>query len=258
MKHTRLSIAVVAAAACSACSSIQGPPQVGANVAFASAYVFRGVPQVDAFVLQPDVSVALPTSRNGTASLLAWGNVDLESDSGDAVLPGGNSGSFTEIDIVPEYAWTSGDLAFAAGFIDYNFPAGGKSTREAYFSVSGGLLGMAATATAYYDFDQVEGLYVSGGLSKTFELAESTTADVGGSLAIADDDQGRVYFNADETGLADVLLSAGVSHAIDEHTSLFARVSFSTLVDGDYRDGVDALGIEADNAWLSVGIGWAF
>lgn len=257
MQHTRFSLAVAAAAACSACSTVQGPPQVGANAALASAYVFRGVPQVDAFVFQPDVSVALPT-RSGTASVLFWGNVDLESDSGDAVLPGGNSGSFTEIDIVPEYAWTSGDLAFAAGLIDYNFPAGGKSTREAYFSVSGGLLGMAATATAYYDFDQVEGLYLSGGLSKTFEIAESTTADVGGSLAIADDDQGRVYFNADETGLADVLLSAGVNHALDEHTNLFARLSLSTLVDGDYRDGVDALGIEADNAWLSIGVGWTF
>jgi hypothetical protein len=257
--HTpRVLVAVATTLFASACTTYQGPPSVGANLAFSNAYIFRGVPQVDALVFQPDATLALPMADGSTASLTVWGNYDLESDAGDAVFTGGNAGSFTEIDVVPEYAWTAGDLLLSAGFVDYNFPAGGKSTTEAYFGVAGGFLGLDASATAYYDFDEVDGLYVSGALSKAIEVGEKTTVDFGASLGIADDDQGNVYFFAEETDLADLNLTAGLSYALSDHTSLFGRLNASTIVGSDYGDAIEAAGIETDNLWLVIGVGWSF
>lgn len=241
------------------CASVAGPPQSSANFVYGSGYVFRGVPQIDAGVLQADFSTGVAFDDGSSASLAFWGNMDLESDNGDAVFGGENSGRFTEIDVVPEYAWTMGDIAAAVGLVNYNFPnSTGASTTEAYASIGGSLMGLDAGLTAYYDIEEVEGLYVSGSLARSFDVGEGLSLDVGAALGYVDDDQGSAYFGAAESGLADLMLSASLGYAINENASLSLGAHASSIISSDLEDAVDAAGYETDNFWFTLGVGFSY
>lgn len=257
--HIGRVVAIAGLLGLASCASVAGPPQSSANLVYGSAYVFRGVPQVDAGVFQPDFSTGIAFDDGSSASLAFWGNMDLESDNGDAVFGGGNSGSFTEIDVVPEYAWTMGDIAGAVGLVNYSFPnSTGASTTEAYASIGGSMMGLDAGLTAYYDIEEVEGLYVSGSLAKSFEVGENLGLDVGAALGYVDDDQGAAYFGAAESGLADLMLSASLGYAVDEHMSLSLGVHASSIISSDLEEAVDMAGIETDNVWFTFGVGWSY
>ncbi|QDU83339.1 Bacterial protein of unknown function (Gcw_chp) [Planctomycetes bacterium Pla163] len=256
---------VLATALClsafASCSTVSGPPQASASINFANAYLFRGVPQIDANVMQSDLSVALPYEDGSTASLTVWGNMDLESDNGSAAFGGGNSGTFTEIDIVPEYAWTIGDLSAAVGLISYSFPSGTSGitgTSEFYASIGGDVLGLDGALTAYYDLEEVEGLYVSGSLGRGFELAERVSLDLSIALGYADDDQAMAYYGSTSGGLADLLFSAGLGYAVDEHMSVGLGLFASSILGSDLEDAVDAAGYDTDSVWLALGASWSY
>ena len=60
---------LVALLATASCKTVPGPPSAGASFDFASMYVFRGVPQVDATVFQPTVDVTFPVDESSSASI---------------------------------------------------------------------------------------------------------------------------------------------------------------------------------------------
>jgi len=241
------------------CQSDGPPPGIDTNLGLLSQYNFRGVPQNDEGVFQADTTVTMATENDGTIGFTAWGNMDLKNDTGDAVFPDGNGGDFSEIDLTAFCSRRVGDHVFSIGVINYNFPNGvGDSTNEIYAGVEAEHFGITSSVTAYFDFDEVEGIYVSGALSRGHEINSKFSAELGVSIAYSDNDHSAVYYGANASGLADLVATGSLAYAYDENTTFSFTVSASTLIDDDLDDAVDAAGIDSDNVWAGLGVGWSF
>lgn len=240
------------------CSSLQGPPAVSTNVGASSQYVFRGVPQNAKGVVQADATVAFNTYCGGVASGTAWGNVDLDDDTGDAVFVDGNGGDLSEFDVIVDYARTFGAVSASVGVSNYNFPNFvGRSTTEVYAGASLADAPLAPSLTAYYDVDQVTGLYLSGAIGHGFALSERWNLALGLTLGYADDDQAAFYFFGADGGLTDLLASAALTYGLSDSSSLTATLGHAWLIDSDVKDAVDAAGIDTENLVLAIGYGWS-
>ncbi len=252
-------IILVALTLCVACQSVQSPASMDANVGVASQYIFRGVPQNEQGALQADMGVSLPTDGDGTLSFNYWSNWDLSNDAGDAVLPNGNGGKLSEIDLTGSWSKDLNGTAFEVGLISYNFPNGaGGSTTELFASFGWDKWGLSPSVTVYVDFDQVDGAYLNGSISKGYEVSENTSAEVSLGLGYTDEDHASAYYGAAESGLADLLLTASIAHTYDEGPTVSAFVSTSQIVGSDLEDAVEAAGMDADNTWAGLSIGWSF
>jgi hypothetical protein len=240
----------------SACASLQAPPSVSTSAVAGSQYMFRGVPQVEATVYQGDMAISVSDDRGGTYSLATWVNLDGSNDTGDAVLPEGNGGKITEVDFVPEYSREFDGWSAAIGLCSYNFPNGvGSSTTEAYLSATWDVL-LSPTLTANWDFDQVEGLYLQADVSHGWALTDRVDAEAGASLGHADEDQGLAYWGDDSSGLSHLEGMFGVSYAWSNEVALFASVHAASIVSDDFEDALDDAGIETNNVWFMIGVGW--
>ncbi|MBL4770769.1 MAG: hypothetical protein JKY61_06430 [Planctomycetes bacterium] len=252
-----LSIALLATAV--ACQGVKSPPSVNANLGAVSQYNFRGVPQNEKGAVQSDLGVSLPTDNEGTLSINVWSNWDLSNDSGDAVLPSGNGGKLSEIDLTGSWSKDIGGMAFEVGLISYNFPnAAGGSTTEIFASFGWDKWGLSPGFTLYHDFDQVDGSYLNGSISKSFTIDESTSADLSLGLGFTDKDHASAYYGAAESGLSDLLVTGSVGHQYNERTSVSAFLSISQILDSGLEDAVEAAGMEAGNTWAGVSVGWSF
>ena len=242
----------------SGCLSTATPPQVAASLTAATHYVFRGVPQNEKGVLQADLGATLPTRGGHSLDVLIWGNLDLDDDTGDAALPDGKGGEFSELDIGAWYSRQLGGMAIAAGIFSYNFPKSAlPSTAEAFATLAWSVLGFDPSVTFWYDFDELEGLYVNGMVTREWEVGERTSLALGATLGWTDENQAAYYF-ADESGFADLIGSATLRREIGGGASLVVRVHAATILDGDLRDALDAAGIASDNTWGGVGLAWSF
>ncbi len=242
----------------SACSATSGPPAVDAKIELADRYIFRGVPRVEAAVLQGWTSVALPLESEATASFSWWGNLNLEEGESGGVLAAGDQGQFSEVDVSPEYAWSSGDWSLATGLTSYAFPGQAGGTAELYASASVFALGVSPNVTAYYDIDEVQGLYLTGSVSRVWTLSERLQALVAGSLGFADKKQGRALYASSRSGLADLTSLLQISYAMDTASSWFLRFSSSTLAWGEFEDSVENQGLDPDSFTIALGASWSF
>ena len=249
----RLLLPLCVAGLTSACVTFQTPPSVSASANASSAYLFRGVPQVDALVLQADLDASITDTTGGTYRLSTWVNVDGSNNTGDAVFPRNNGGEVTEIDFVQEYSREFDGWSGAVGLTSYHYPDGvGPSTNELYVAAT--LDGpLSPTLVANYDFDVVDGLYVQAGLSQEWELSEDLVLDAGVSLGFADSDQGRFYWGDHSSGLSHIEGVIGVSQAYSEHVTLFVRGHGASILSNDYEDALDMAHIDTDNLWVTVG-----
>ncbi len=247
------------ALAITSCNAVQGPAAVDLTGAVLTQYNFRGVPQNEEGAVQADVNVALPTSSEGTLELNVWTNWDGHNDTGPAVLPDGNGGKMSEIDLVGGWSKDFESVSFSTGLISYNFPNNvGGSTTEVYAGFGWDVFDLSPSVTLYWDFDSVDGAYLNGSISRGFELSEDTSAELGLGLGFTDGDHALAYYGVDESGLADLLVSASVSHAYDENTTLGGFLSVSSIIDSDLEEALDAAKFDSENVWLGASIGWSF
>lgn len=241
----------------SSCAS--ATPSVESDYTMASRHMFRGVPQVAGAVLQGDTSVCSPVDGQSALTATAWTSVNLSNESGDSLFPSGSGGKISQVDFVVDYTRCFGDTSVSAGGVSYNFPNTlFPSTTEAYGSVCLGGLPLAPTLTAYYDFDEVEGLYVNAGISHTVALPESLVLDLGLNLGWMDEQQGLVYYGIRAGGLADLVASGALSIPVGGHWAATLGVFASTVLDGDLEDSLGTAGIEADNLWAAVSLGMTY
>ncbi len=242
----------------SGCFSTATPPNVAASMTAASHYIFRGVPQNERGVLQADLGVTLPIEGGGNFDVFGWGNVDLYGRTGDAALPNGNAGEFSELDVGASYSRQVDGAAVTMGLYSYNFPnGGGESTMEVFTVLAWSYMGVNPSVTFWYDFDEFDGLYVNGAVSREFEVDKQTILELGATLGWTDKDQAGYYF-ADESGLGDLVGSATVRRPIGHGATFFVNVSAATIIDNSLRDALDAADIAADNVWAGIGLAWNF
>lgn len=242
----------------SSCVTVSTPPSASANLVASSAYIFRGVPQVDGAVMQGDMGFSVTDDQGGTWSMTTWANLNLSSDSGDAVFPDDRGQKITEIDITPEYSREFKGWSGALGFVLYALPNGvGTGTTEVYASAELDVL-LHPALIVYYDLEEVEGLYATVGVSHHLELGTFTALEGELLVGFADSDQGTAYWGDDSSGLADLNAGVAVVHEWGEHVSVTAGVHASTILNGDYEDALDAADIDSNHITFLAGVGWSY
>lgn len=249
---------LVVASLGASCESVRGtePSHVSASQVVASAYWFRGTPQSLEPVTQGDVTVHSPLAWGGTLSLITWYSLQLTNGTGDAIVPDGNGGQATEIDIAFHYTDRIGWADVSAGAVGYSFPGVGPSTKEFYVGAGADALGLYHALTLYYDSDMLDDYYVSYQLARGIALDETWSLTLSSLLGYMSDGQAAFYFGADRHGVSDLSVSADLSYHFDENTSAFLKVSGVTVPDDDLSGALDAAGYDARGVWVTLGAAW--
>ncbi|MEZ6016014.1 MAG: hypothetical protein R3F49_12920 [Planctomycetota bacterium] len=260
MNRTQL-LALLVGVSLPSCLSVRAdePAAVGASVNATTAYWFRGAPVNTSGALQGDLATSIPLADGGLLDLSTWGNMSLTNDSGNGVEPDGNALGFTEVDFVASYTRSFDGYDVTTGVVSYNFPnLVGGSTTEVFGTASFEAFGLSHALSVYYDFDALDGYYMSYAGGWSTEIDERTTFDAGLMLGAMGGDQAAFYFGTDSNGLSDLSLSGTFSRAIDEATTVSATLAYVTTIDSDYKDALDANGLDDNGIVLTVGAGWSF
>jgi hypothetical protein len=245
-------------------------PSLQFNVEAATQYNHRGMVQNDRGVAQPELTADLPVSLGGNLNVRAWGNLNLTAEAGDAWFPDGHPGKFSEIDLSTAYSRQLGPVNLAAGVVGYILPDGADfpngvrgSTTEVFTSAGtalfeGKFYSLRPVARVHYDGDEANGLYLNGGLFKSFAVIRNLSADLGVSLGYSDDGHSDWTYGLSEEGIADLRGTARFLYALSDNTTAWVGLGASTIIDRDLQDWFDLLGIDRDNVWGTVGLGWSF
>ncbi len=235
----------------------------------ATKFVRRGMVQVDNEVLQPIVDTSIPVKGEGIVTANFFGNIDLHNDTGDAWFPNGSAGRFSEIDLTGSYSRAIDRFDVTAGITSYNLPRGNLfpngergSTNEIFASISTDVSGFRPQFVAHYDFDEVDGMYLNGEVSRGFVINEKWSANVAVSLGWSDEEQSFWNYGVPDgfggSGLADLQGTGRLFYQYDDHTSFQLLLAASTIVDSDIKDWFDLIEIDSDQFWASIGVGWSF
>lgn len=188
-----------------------------------SAYVWRGITFNDGLVAQPSIDVA-----KGGFGINVWTNYDI--DDYDDTL---DDREFSEVDLTLSYGFDLEPVSIGIGYIEYLFPAGGAGTREVYLDLGTAIAGgLSCGVTAYYDFDEVEGLYGNFYLSYGIDLSDCLGLEISAAAGYADEDFAEAYGGTDG-GLFDLSCSLGISYSVTDALSLGAGVTYVDTLDDD-------------------------
>jgi hypothetical protein len=214
------------------------------------------VPRSTRPVIQGDGSFSLPL-RRGVLDVEVWTNLQGTESTGDGVFPDGRGGEFTEIDFALSWSEAVDDTEYGFGLIDYNFPnLVARSTSETWVALRREFYGYHHEGTLYLDFHEAEGFYASYRVSRVVSLKGGWALDVGAMLGLMSDEQAEFYFGVKDGGFSDISLSATVSRAWDEVTTIFFGATLVTVPDGGLSDALDMLG--ADDTGLIFTAGATF
>jgi len=154
-------------------------PELSADVAFLSQYIWRGYGlSKDSLVIEPSITAAF----KGFA-LNLWGNLDTNYD---------DTGSkWNETDMTFSYGHSFGIVGLEAGYIYYALD-GVDDSKEFYLSAGVDVL-LAPTLTVYREIASYQGWYINLGLSHSFELPHEMSLDLGATFAYykSDNQAGR-------------------------------------------------------------------
>lgn len=198
---------------------------VGADLGIFSSYVWRGVSLTNRPVAQPDLYLTIPVG-GAAVTLGGWANVDLGRYDGtdDFSESGGvSSFNFAEFDPWAEINVPAGRATFTGGVLGYVFPNdGGVFTSAAntveLYAKAGLAVPLNPKVAAWYDVDNIKGLYAEASVSQALPLTEAVGVTLG---ALAG-------FNAGE-GIPDDPTTQSANFADDgfTHLDLSAAVPFT-------------------------------
>lgn len=175
----------------------------------------------------------------------------------------GNAGEFTEHDFtldcsgdVPGIDW----LDYSVGVIHYRFPSIGHTT-ELYwgFALDAPL---NPSVTVYHDIDEIDGTYISLGLSHSIDkIVELTPGlpvgmEIGASLGIGDSDYNKGYWGVNDARPNNLAFSIAFPMEIAGWT--FApSINYVTLVSDSIRRS-DAFARESDYFFTGLSLSKSF
>ena len=237
----------------------------------ATQYNRRGMVMNEKGVLQSELDLGLATKVEGTLNVNLWTNVDLQNDTGRSWFSDGQGGRITQFDTTISYSETYRGVDVAYGISNYDFargpsfpngPRNGSIEAFASFgtdlgSVSKELSDLYPFLVVHYDFDEADDLYVEGGLSHGTALADDIFLSTDVQIGFSGSDHSYYAYGVRESGLADARATVTATYNQSPQVTLRARLGASTIIDGDIEDQFDAIGIESDNAWLSLGLDWS-
>lgn len=243
-----------------------GPrPTVDLELDALSQYNFRGQVFSDEPVIQSGARVGLATKDGGNLVVDYFGNTETREDNGNAWLPDGHAGKFSNVELQAAYSRRVGDFDITGGLTSYilpnglEFPNGERGeTVELFVSASTEVAGVVPSLVVHYDIDEVEDVYATVGVGKTLSLAEKLSLELNGQLAYSGEDASLWTYGIDVSGISDARVSAELNYDWDANTLLRAGINGSRIVDSELRDWFDILSIEQDNVWANIGITWLF
>lgn len=246
-------------------------PNTTIGVDLASKYVHRGMVQSENGVLQTTGIIALPAKQDGTIIARVWANQDLSNDTGDAWMPDGHAGKFSQIDFNLLYEQRFDSATVTAGFVSYNLPNGlefpfgerGATSEflvEGRYQLSKSFLSLIPLLAIHYDYDEVEGFYIEAGLGHEYRFNEKALLRTDFGLAWMDGDQAWWnYGQADRSsGLADLTLRGAFEYTLQANTIASVFAAYSRVMDSAYRDWFDFIEIDPDQFYVGLGIRWEY
>jgi uncharacterized protein (TIGR02001 family) len=170
------------AAALWAAPAVAQDATIGFDVGLNSNYNWRGLSLANKPVIQPDVWLSVYGFTAGV-----WANMDPTKCDGsnDICESGGVRSGISEIDYWLEYARTFGNANAKVGYVAYTYNKNNgfidntANTGEIYGQVSLSGLPLTPTLAAWYDIDNVKGLYVQGQVVYGVQASPAVTINLG-------------------------------------------------------------------------------
>lgn len=224
-------------------------PELSADVAFLSQYIWRGYGlSKDSLVIQPSVTAAFKGF-----SLNLWGNLDTDNEA--------YSGSkWNETDMTFSYGHSFGIVGLEAGYIYYALD-GLDDSKEFYLSAGVDVL-LAPTLTVYREVSTLQGWYINLGLSHSFELPYEMSLDLGATFAYyKSDNDNMVDYNDDNiptsdrfSGLHDGLLSVGLAIPFYKYFTVTPSITWAFPLSSSASNEMSALSLDGRSNHLLGGV----
>jgi hypothetical protein len=265
---------------CAAFSSYTVPvhaqTQVGVDLGFSSAYVWRGLTRTNKPVAQPAVYASIPVG-NASVTLGGWANIDLGKYDGltDDISESGGSSSFNFAEFEPyaEVSFPLGRTTLTGGVMGYVYPNSksapnpfGLMTSEANTVELYGKVGLdvplSPELSVYYDVDKIQGAYIEGTVSYSLAASEKISVDLGALAGLSagrgvpDDPLSDQQSNFSDDGFTHLDLSAGVPVTAG---ALSITPALHLVIAGDERTKITSpTNLDSDlKLWGGVSLSWS-
>jgi len=228
-------------------------PEVTAEAALMSSYVWRGQVYNNDFVLQPQLTI-----EQYGVSFNIWGNYDLGKNYA------GVSSDFSELDLSLAYALPIdiNEMAFDVGVINYTFPnTVAESTTEIFASAT--VLSwkdyVIPSVTLFGDIDEANGTYFLFDIVAPYEISEYLAVEGGISAGYGNTSYNDYYFGGNQdAGWNDYNFYANASYVIQEGLTVSANVTYTMLEGGAIEDAANAIYEAKQKVWGGINIAYDF
>ena len=229
-----------------------------------SAYVYRGQVGNDEAVFQPGLDVAGPLGFGASF----WGNMNLTDN--QSVWYPDTAGEWGEVDL--GLSWScpgEGPVGLTVGGIYFAYPQDGSEVvadeetgapvldaegnvrvsaapadggYEVYAEVAAEDVPLAPAVKLCHDLDNTDDWIALFSIGHGFALLDKLSLDLGAAVGFAGDYYVEDNYDGSDAGAAftHVQLDAGLNYAFSEAFSAGLKGSFSSIVDGDIRDDIEA------------------
>ena len=258
MKKT-MALLILAAVAVAPASTLAAEASVYADVL--SAYVYNGLAYNDEAVFQPGLDVAGPLGLGYSL----WANMDL-TDNPASTAPN-SAGEWSEVDL--GLNWTApsvGPLTLSVGGLYYVYPqssstvatnddgtvaavstAPADGSYQVFAKAAANDVLLAPAVKFCHELDNTDDWIALFTVAHSIGLTDALSLNLGAVLGFAGDYYVESnYGSAAGAAFTHAQFDAALSYALTEKASVALKGSFSTLLDGDVRDDVDAAGVYAD------------
>jgi hypothetical protein len=238
------------------CGQAFAQTTIGADAAYKSKYIFRGLPWNTESVFWPDVwinfqgfTVILASSMNLTDKI-------------------GSKNKISEFDYYFDYTKTFDKASVSLGYAQYSYPnTVFASTGEIYLKTISDLKILTLTLSGYFDVRKAKGFYVSPKFSRAFPMAQAPglTPSLSLSLGYGDQEHNAYWLGLAKAGLADFTGSLNLVYSppgsLGKYMTFNGELAYARILDKDiaklYEEVVTADGSKEDrrgNLWFGLGI----
>lgn len=221
-----LVLALVVASPSLAAVEVEGSAYAG----YFDKYLWRGY---DLSGGSPVVQGGVNLSSNGF-TLGYWTNIQTKTDVGAGL----NGGDASETDITLDYTFSPMEmLSVSVGNIWYALD-GLEDTKELYLGL--GLdLPAAPALKVYYDYDMADenGLFYTGAVSHSIDLAENLSLGLGALVSFNDKSD---YAVGNYSGWHNYELGASATYAVTDQLSITPSLLFSSPISDEAKIAIDS------------------
>ena len=258
----RIALLILAALAATPMAASAAEGFVYADVL--SAYVFNGQVGNDEAVFQPGLDVTGPLGLGYSL----WANMSLTD--ADSAWDPNTKGEWNELDL--GLNWTcpaEGPVSLTLGATYYVYPqvsssvvenedgtvasiseAPADGSYEVYAKVKATDLLLSPAVKLCHDMDNTDDWIALFSIGHGFSLTDALSLDLGATLSYAGEYYVSSNYGSDAgSAFTHAQFDAGLNFALSEKASVGLKGSFSSIVDGDVRDD-----IEADDVYPDVDI----